>query len=360
MQLSVSPTLSEVICPITEAKFTLVRKEIKENIDEFIDWTEDVISRADSGKYINISIDCEGFCLGSILNSLSCIQIGEIFNDTFNVKTDKDPPDVGSRPGFIILTPIPKEVKSSLSKALNHPNVMIYTFDCLGDFATIIESGVQLDMDNVFDSQLCTKTRSKTFISLKAPGLFKIVQKAKKLDPLGNKAEQEKNVDKKNYFKVSSYLLKDSKNPAQQTLSEDMLEIGSSDVYMTGLAAVYCIKNGFTETVLSQSKNKIDEFKNLAEKMNSILAAPILRHLFFTRNMNYDVDINLSSNSEDDLLFLLDHFQNLFYIINGYQILNDNFDCQTSLKRAKEVYLQIIKTLDSKKPELKEMLEKYS
>lgn len=358
--MTISPQLSDVICPITKAHFTIVRKEIPENIEKFITWSEDILKRAESGKYINISIDCEGFCLASTRNSLSCIQIGEIFEDTFNVKTDKTPPDVGSEPGFLVLTPFTKSVKDNLSQVLNHPNVMIYTFDFLGDFATIIESGVELQMNNVFDSQLCLKSHPKSFVELKAPGLFSIVQKAKNLDPLGKKADQGKNVDKKNYFKVISYLYKDSKSPAQKVITEDMLEIGSSDVYMTGLAAVYAIKNGFSEIVLKLSQKKVDEFKKLTNSMNTVLAAPILRHLFFMKKLKYDQYFSTAVSSEEDLMNLLENFQNLFYIINGYQILKENFECQTSFERAEEIYLQIIIALDKKKPMLNEMLEKYS
>ena len=292
--MSIDFTLSEVTCPITDGKFTLVRKGIKENVDYFLQWTENVLERAESGKYINIAIDCEGYCLGSTKNSLSCIHIGEIFNDSFNVKTDQDPPNIGSKPGFILITPFSRTIKESITKVFNHPNVMIYTFDFFGDFATIIESGISLQMDNVFDSQLCLKKSPKSFISLKVPGLFKIVQMAKKLDPLGNKAEQEKNDNKKIFFMVSSYLFKDCKIPAQQVLTKDMIIIGSSDVYLTGLAAVYCIKNGFSETVLTQTKRKVDEFKKLGNSMHSILAAPILRHLFFMKDLKYDKDISLN------------------------------------------------------------------
>lgn len=359
-KMTTDSTLSEVCSTITGAKFTLVRQEIQENINNFLDWAENLLMRANSNKKINLAIDCEGYCLGSVEKSLSCIQIGEIFNDSFDIKVNKNPPEIGSLPGYIVFTPFDDAVKTKLTEVLNHPSVTIFTFDFIGDFATIIESGIPLEMNNIYDSQLSTKDKPDSYIRCKSAGLAGIVKKAKKMDPLGLKAEQMKNRDKKNYFKVSTFLLKDNPNPASQVLTKDLLEMGADDIYMTGLAAVFSIKKGFTEAVITKTKEKVEEFKKFVDSMQSVLAPPIQRHLFFMRDLTFDQDVPLNDETEENLITLLEVFQKVFYIINGYKILKENFECQVSLERANEVYEQVVHKLDDNRSRLNEMLEKYA
>ena len=92
---------TEVYCPITGSKFTIVKNECPDGINQIGAWAKDAVQRANSGKTINIAFDCEGFNLGTIPNSLGCIQLGEIFNDSFNIKTSGNPSSVDQKGGFI-------------------------------------------------------------------------------------------------------------------------------------------------------------------------------------------------------------------------------------------------------------------
>lgn len=296
-------SLTEVNCPITGARFRIVSKKVPTNIKLFIDWCSDVIYRANLGKKINISIDCEGYFLGSIKNSLSCIQIGEIFNDSFDVRRDIHCPNIGNKSGFIIVKPFSKKIREYLSNVLNHPNVMIYTFDFIGDFSTMIEAGINLHMKNVFDSQVATQVYNSNYIQNKSGrSLSWFVEEAESLDPLGPKAVTMKNQDKRNYFCVTSFLFKESKDPTSEVLTKELLEMGAADVYMTGLAAVYCIENDLTQKVLELTNSKVYQFMITAQYYYSYLAPSIFRHLFFIDTYSaYKYDNNLSLKDDTEL-----------------------------------------------------------
>lgn len=110
---------------------------------------------------------------------------------------------------------------------------MIYTFDFISDFATMREIGIQINMNNVFDSQTATFSNDVNFFQAKEiESLTWFVQQAKNMDTLGKKACETNN------FSVTSYLFKDKKHPEREIMNKDLFEIGSADAYFTGLAAI--------------------------------------------------------------------------------------------------------------------------
>ncbi|KAK8876392.1 hypothetical protein M9Y10_006596 [Tritrichomonas musculus] len=369
--MSFGNTLSYVKCPITGAQFHIVRKELQENVDLFIKWTDDILKRANNGKIIHISLDCEGYLLGSTTKSLSCIQIGEIFNDTFNPYVNDIPKSVGNKPGFIIETPISAKVKECLSKILYLPCVIIYTFDFTCDFATMFEAGINIKFTNVFDSQVATQQPSPyvrvedlRFIqNTSGKSLFWFVEKARFYDQLGERAYIMKNRDKKNYFRVSAYLYKDSQNPAIDVLTKELLEMGAADVYMTGLAALYCFKNQLAKKVFNYTSAKMREFIYLINCHKSYLAPSIYRHLFFIDNYcpwKYDNKILLLDETEDNLLNLLQIFLDTYSIMSSYEILNINTISKTSFSKAEEYNHEVVKKLEKNKDRLIRMMNAYA
>ncbi|KAK8865187.1 hypothetical protein M9Y10_010723 [Tritrichomonas musculus] len=363
--MTLEDTLSQVNCPITGAKFSIVRKEIPRNVTQFNQWTEDVLKRANSGKTVNIAIDCEGYFLGTIKKSLSCIQIGEIYNDSFNVYQSTNPPSIGNKSGFIILNPFCNKVKNNLSSVLSHPNVMIYTFDFVGDFSTMIEAGININLNNVFDSQVATQSYNSNLIQNKSgKSLSWFVEEAEGLDPFAQVAKVTKNRDKRNYFCVTSYLFKDSKNPTSDILTKELLEMGAADVYMTGLAATYCISKQLSQKVLVNTSAKVAQFKQFANSFCSYLAPSICRHLFFIDSYSAwkynDNNLLLRDETEKDLINLLRIFQDTYSIISSYLILNSNNLSQISYYRADQIYRAVALKLEKNRPKLVEMMKKYA
>lgn len=116
---------TEVYCPITCSKFTIVKNECPDWINQFGAWVKDAVQRANSGKTINIAFDCEGFNLGTIPKSHGCIQLSEIFNDSFNIKTSGNPLRVDQKGGFIVFTPFNNETKEDLILIFNNQNIFL-------------------------------------------------------------------------------------------------------------------------------------------------------------------------------------------------------------------------------------------
>lgn len=357
-------SLTEVKCPITEATFKLVKNEVPQNIILFNEWTNDIINRSTSGRMINIAIDCEGFNLGNTPDSLGCIQIGEIFNDSFNIRNSNQPPEVGNKGGFIILTPIIEEVKINLSKILNNNNIIIYTFDFTNDFAAILNEGITINFDNVFDSQVAAMGNQPTILfNTKVRGLKWFVNESSKLDPLAPKAIELLKPDKRNYFNVSSFLYKDLKNPAQEIMTKTTLEVGAADIYMTGLAAVYCIISGNKNQVFDLTKRKVNEFHEYIRKCNSVLAPSVEKDIAFFNfysAKNYSGHIQMNDSTEQDLLNLLIVFRDTDNLITAAKILKSNYNGKLQISKAKGINKYAVQKLNANKQRLQQMLQKFS
>lgn len=356
--------LSEVKCPITDAVFKLVREEIPESLQQFQIWAQDLILRANSGKIINIAIDCEGFSLGTTENSLGCIQIGEIFNDTYNIRSRLYPPPVGDKPGYIIIIPINNIIKQCISIILNHPCVFIYTFDFTKDFSSMMAAGISISFNNVFDSQVSTLYNiSNHLFNTKVRGLKWFVNQAINMDPLAEKANEKINNEKHSYFDVIMFLNKDKKNPFKEMMSQELFEMASSDVYMTGLAAVYCIRSHLEENVFIQTNQKAIEFYQFAAKCQNYLAPGVAREVSFFnsfRESDYSGQLLLNDKTEEDLLELLKIFRETFALTNAARILKGNYNGSIPPEKALEINNEVTEKLNSNTSRLEEMLVKFS
>lgn len=353
-------TSSEVNCPITGAKFLIVNSENPNNIDAFRNWVNDVTQRASSGRMVNIAFDCEGFNLGTTPNSLGCIQLGEIFNDSFNVKSSSNPPNVGQNGGFIVFTPFNDETKENLTKIFNNQNIIIYTFDFTMDLSAILDAGISVNYDNLFDSQVISSRNASNYLfNTKIRGLKWFVSQSRGMDPFSSKASSLLNDDKNNYFDITAFLFKDLSNPANAMIRDGFIEYAAADVYMTGLAALYCIKSHMTQNVIRATRTKVKEFNEFSHKCNSVLAPAIGREVSFFnsyRASNYSYGVQLNDRSDQDLMNLLRVFRDCRMVINASDRLKSNYFGSLSLSRANEIYNSAVAKLSSNKSRLERML----
>ena len=256
------------------------------------------------------------------------------------------------------------KVQEILTNVLTLHNIMIYTFDFIGDFATMFEAGIKINTLNVFDSQVATQLENSNFIQNKSgKSLSWFVEEAENYDSLGEKANMMKNSDKRNYFCVTSYLFKDCKNPANEILTKELLEMGAADVYMTGLAASYCIQNGLTQKVLVDSRTKVIQFWQFVYHYKSYLAPSICRHLFFIDSYSackYDNNQFFDDKTENDLLDLLRVYQDTFSIMCSFKILNHEGSSKISLKRAEEFNHAVTLKLEKNRKRLIKMMDDYA
>lgn len=362
---------TEVVCPITRVTFPIVRNELPDNIELLSQWANDLVQRGNSGKNINIAIDCEGYNLGTRPNSLGLIQIGEIFNDNFSArqiaKKQKNLkqiaiPNIGPKSGFLIMTPLSPEVKDSLNKVLKHKNVTIFTFDFTADFASMIEQGIEINLKNVFDSQLLHSTKPKSLITFARPQPLRwFVNQAATMDPSGRKAKQFIDHTKKNFFCLQHFFLNDSPHPAQDMVTANTLKIGITDVYFTGLAAVYCMKQGKTGLIHFLSLRKVKDFNRFITKNNGkVLAPPCIRqtaffNLYKIKKFN-NGDIDLSAETDEDLMKLATIFSETATLIDIHAILQENYQCKLPIEEANRLYSAVLPILNANISRLRQML----
>ena len=217
-------------------------------------------------------------------------------------------------------------------------------------------------MSNIFDSQVSLQNTTDYFHDMKVKPLTFFVENAQNLDPLcKNMTETDKDI-KKNLSFVKHYLFKDKKNPIKYIFNKKVLIKCSSDTYLTGLAALYCIRNGYQEKVLKGSLSKSNQFQKLVRKYNSPLGPSITRQLFFIDFYGHKIiqkSAKLGNSSENDLIQLLKLFKNFYTIIASCNTLNKDKICHISLEDAKVAYLAVIQKLEQKKDVLYQMMVKY-
>ena len=351
---------TEVNCPITGAKFTIVKNEFADGVKQFDEWVKDIIQRSNSGKTINIAFDCEGFNLGTIPNSLGCIQLGEIFSDSFNIKANSIPQNVGQKGGFIVFTPFNNETKENLRQIFNNRNVFLYSFDATMDLSAILDASININFENIFDSQVASARNASFYLfNTKIRGLKWFVSESIRMDQYASRAVSLLNDDKNNYFDITAFLFKDISNPEHAMIRDGFIQLAAADVYMTGLAALYCIRSHLVQNVLIATKKKMNEFNQFAQKCNSVLAPAVGREISFFnsyRASNYNYGVQLSDRSEQDLMKLLKTFRDCTAVINASKVLKNNYFGQLSVMKAQEIYTESVQKLDKNKSRLEQIL----
>ena len=280
---------------VTETNFKIVSTNNAEELDAFELWAQDIKARAQT-QHVTICIDCEGDNLGSKPHSLSLVQIGEVFDDSFDIRIpDPEPesiPNVGNKPGFAILFPAPQKAIDALSLVLNEPNVIKCTFDFTSDFTCLLEEGVLINPKNIFDAQLILK--AKSFLeNTSAPGLKTVVKQTaeKKIDPLAQKAYEKYFYSKSTNFQLFNYQNNDKSDEERRQLQYtlEFFEMAILDVVLTGLAVKLRILQKQVDIVFKNSTAKWNEIMKINKQYNSPIAAPLIRqNLFFEKYVNYE------------------------------------------------------------------------
>jgi hypothetical protein len=151
--------LESILEPLSNQVFKIIRGERSDDIDFLKNWCDSIKERLDMGKFVNLALDCEGFNLGLEDHSLICVQLGEIYNDTFDIFSDEENtfcPEVDPHPGVIVSAPFTANIKTMLNQVLNHPKITLITFDFTGDIGTLLEEGLLITLKRVIDCQLQT------------------------------------------------------------------------------------------------------------------------------------------------------------------------------------------------------------
>lgn len=306
----------------TESLFALVDPSNPDQISSFISWANDVHSRSLT-KHVNISIDCEGNNLAIQFHSLTLVQIGEIFNDDFDIQTPNlsisDTPEIGRLSGYAITFPAPQSVKDALSLILNNPKIIKFTFDFTGDFSALMEEGIRISPQNVFDAQVYspTPTNDRPFffiLSRNLPSLRKEIKKAENLDPLGPKANEVYYHSKGFDFEITFF--KNRNHPSHCSYTQDFLQMAVLDVFFNGLAAKHIIKLQKVQQCFQNSLIKWDQMISFIRKTNCPLGASMIRNMSFINPKIQKIVLGNRSH-------LIDNEKAIKKTIKGWRMLKD-------------------------------------
>ena len=292
----------EVICPITGVKHLIVHKDDVANIRALRKWATSLYIRMERGHHVILSMDCEGWKLGTIPNSLGLLQICEILDET--ILTDKSVLknfSVGIKPGFLIHFPTVPAVIDILSGVFSHSNVVICTFDFTSDIASLQEAGVKINMNGIFDAQLvepCSNPIQNTAVP-------SILYTARKMEHSNIKeakdAVQFMSHMKGKLFEVLTFLNRNQEHPFDSMIDEHFYEYAAGDLVMTGLAVLYTYWEKKSDTTWNMTKVKVDEFNGYQRDYKNILQPSAIRQIAFIIRYNLSQLQEFSNHPTIDL-----------------------------------------------------------
>lgn len=280
-----------VECPITEVEHLIVRPEDQENIQRLRIWATSIYIRMKRNQKVILSVDCEGWKLGNIRNSLRLLQVCEILDESFfddSVQT-QGIQTVGIKPGFLIHFPTTKDVVELISGIFTHPNVLLVTYDFTGDVSSLMEAGVYVNMNCLFDAQLtsdCQNPLTSTSVqSILVPAyetVDQIVESKKTYEFMQKK--------KYNMFDIMTFLHRNDPDPFQAMFEDgDFYLYAAADLVMTGIAALSVKKKGIINRTVELSHIKAQkflEFQNGLRKYPQVLMPSAMRQLEFVKKYN--------------------------------------------------------------------------
>ena len=298
----------EVVCPITKVKHLIVHSSDQENIRALRKWATSIFIRLQRNQKVLLSVDCEGWRLGAIPNSLVLLQICEFGNEDLLTGSEYYSTSVEIKPGFLIHFPTIPSVIDLLSGILSHPNVVICTYDFTSDIATLQEAGISIDLNCLYDAQLSGCKDNESL--LRTTNLPSIMKSASNLESSIEEARPAIEIMKpmkKTLFETIIFLHRKDKNPSNAMIDEHFYEYAAGDLVMTALAFFYTYYNGTIQETSNLTQKKVKEFLEL-QKQNILLPSAIRQASFYMTyaKINELFDFyyhqgSLSLINEDDL-----------------------------------------------------------
>lgn len=315
---------NSIHCDITGVDHKIVTAT--QNVEEFLTWVQKMIGEMCQGKRICVSLDCEGFNLGAIPNSLGLIQIAQCYADDVFDPNVETPIPLNIQPGFMVKIPNCPEVYDGLSALLTQDNIRIICFDFICDFASMTEVGIKINFENAFDTQ-----------TFGCKGTYFPNRSLKEVCENGNLCEEydlciEAIKQKKSFdFAKFTYECRNEIAPFEKMLSEDFWRYSCHDIVLTALAGISAITKYGTDNVIEYSKDKAKKFEEF-QKQYGILAPSIAKNASFTAS---HVD-QLKRSSK--LKFAYSNFSRAWCIVQGYDMMDP--DTKKSLKHPKEYFVE--------------------
>ncbi|EAY21894.1 hypothetical protein TVAG_249540 [Trichomonas vaginalis G3] len=361
--------IREVTCPISKVKHIIVRKDDTEAIRALRIWATKLFVRMRRGESILLSMDCEGWKLGTIHKSLGLLQICEILDQSILIKPrDESQKSLRLKSGFLVHFPTTNEVIDILSGVLHHPNVILCTYDFTSDISSLMEAGVKINTKRIFDAQLVsasntstepiwvlTDTQARSIIA-RARGMIGTVKEAQ--DAVNFMSSK-----KGNMFEFLTFLHRKDQDPFASMVDDDFYKYAAGDLVMTALAALYSFYFGFSSKTWELSAIKVKEFLSLQKMHQQVLMPSAVRQeAFLTRYNLKDLKEYQTSGykiplTDDSVIRMaLTLYVKADMIVNLLKILPEKYS-----KSFSEINAQIIRNdLEGKLEEVKARIQTLS
>lgn len=275
----------EVVCPICKVTHTIVHSNDPESVRKLLIWATKLFVRMKRGEKILLSMDCEGWKLGTVQKSLGLLQICEFLHENIFEEEPFDFSEIDSvniLPGFLIHFPASEKVIDILSGVLSNPNAILCTYDFTSDISSLMEAGVRVSTKSIFDAQLIYESSNP----LTNTQVFSILVPAREM--IGRIVEARDAVcfmstRKGNMFDFLTFLHRNDADPFSSMVDEEFYKYAAGDLVMTALAALHSFIMGFSDITWNMTRLKVKEFLGLQKQYDKLLMPSAIRQVAFLR-----------------------------------------------------------------------------
>jgi hypothetical protein len=227
---------------------------------------------------VYIAIDCEGWVLGIKKNSLGLIQMAECFDENLMKQKPTGKISINLKPGFMIRTPIRKDIIDLMSQVFTHNFLSLITFDFTADITSMMEIGLKFNMQNIIDAQVTYPTKGeKNFIKTRVMGLKSVCASAKncvEFEAAKDAINEKKDID---FNELYCNVIEDN-DPFSHMLNDKFWEYSASDIALTAIALAGKLQKFEPCLIKKSSKAKANAFVEIQNEKG--LFAPALMRQF--------------------------------------------------------------------------------
>jgi hypothetical protein len=271
--------------PISGARFDIIHRDTDAGHQCLETWKTSITSRLAEGNFVTLAMDCQGYMLGECANTGLSLQIGEIYQDNFNIWDKPGPvvcPPVGSEPGLIIPMPFDDPTATALRVILNHPQITLITFDFTADVAVLEENHVRVDLRRIIDCQLgrSRAPKGQMLTDLKLPGIFSLLT-LKPEDPLFNEADAYLSAQPRIEWDAIHFITWHEGRSHDWFIDQNFLENAVSQITLIGLFCTNHIQKNGIEAVIRRSGLAGIDFLKKKDLRRGLLGGAITRRIAF-------------------------------------------------------------------------------
>jgi hypothetical protein len=279
--------LSSVIDHISGVEYQIIHSNNPSDFESLRSWIDSIIGKLETGKFVNLAFDTEGFLLGEEEHSGFCAQFGEVYEETFDIFSQRHSlPQVNPKPGMIVMFPLSNEIILMLNSIFNHEKITLISFDFTSDVAVLLEEGIQINFSRLIDCQASFSNPAPGISHLKnvkIRGLPYYIQNSSPSDdPLVIPAQNQ--ISRKINMKWNAiyFTILHDKLPKTAFIDKNFMEYAASDISLTALSCSYLIRNGKLDDCLINTSKKIQEFLSEQQRYNgNVLSGALSRCLAF-------------------------------------------------------------------------------